>query len=183
MNTHSTDGASPGGQHPQNPFALCPWMCLRAAPLLLALLTASPAWPLCHPPDVLQSTSQLMWAGADTQVVTAGTAEAGTKQTREENGRCADSKSGLAIRHGETDGWLAGTETRGMGRLLCRRWAGGEKTEFKSWENMRLKAVRVRGDSGLQDQRRRPGEKDPEHPPRPSASPLLTILRLLACPF
>lgn len=81
-------------------------------PLLLAPLTASPACPLCHPPDVLQSTSQLMWAGADTQVVTAGTAEAGTKHTCEENGRCADSKSGLAIRHGETDGWLAGTETR-----------------------------------------------------------------------
>lgn len=59
-----------------------------------------------------------MWAGADTQVVTAGTAEAGTKRTREENGRCADSKSGLVIRQGETDGWLAGTETRGMGRLL-----------------------------------------------------------------
>lgn len=46
-----------------------------------------------------------MWARADTQVVTAGMAEAGTEQTYEENGRCADSKSGLAIRHGETGGW------------------------------------------------------------------------------
>lgn len=36
-----------------------------------------------------------------------------------------------------------GCETRGLGRLFCRRWAVGEKTEFKSWKNMRLKAVRV----------------------------------------